>query len=220
MATQFKLTAYPLLSVMLFSSSFVYAQPKKDVASSSATTSLVERLEWIQTRLDQRSSAANWWWYCWTIFNGSLTVGQGIVAGATTDEDLRKDMIVGSATALIGFAAMFFIPFSPRYAAKELRTESNSSNDAELQRSIALGERYLRQAAEDERSGRSWVTHLGNFLVVAASSAVLLGLKRWESAAINFGVGMVVGEAFIFTQPTAAIDDWNTYRQRFARSYP
>ena len=176
---------------------------------------LHHRFEWIQAKLDETDTHAKAWWYGWLGFNISATAAQSAVAALTTDRGLREDMIVGAGTALIGAVAMFFIPFSSRDAADEVRSLHKGIDFASDAERLYKAETIFRESAADQYSGRGWLSHLGNFLIAAASSGILLGLGRYESAAINFGAAFASGELFIFSQPTQTVDDWLEYEGQF-----
>ncbi|MCL2450137.1 MAG: hypothetical protein FWD17_14415, partial [Polyangiaceae bacterium] len=60
----------------------------------------------------------------------------------------------------------------------------------------------LESAANTQRLGGGWVPHAGNVLFNVGLALVLgWGFRRWKSAAISAGIGVVVGEANILTQP-------------------
>ena len=170
-------------------------------------------ISWIQQRLDDETAHAQWWWYGWLAQNAAGTVASAAIAGATNDVDLREDMIVSSASALIGTFGILFFPLTAHHAAADLRhyRADPLTQDRDLQ--LRYAETLLRKSAEAEELGRSWLAHLSNVLIVGAGSAILAAFGNYGSAALNAGIGIPVGEILIWTQPTQAIEDWETYQR-------
>jgi hypothetical protein len=140
------------------------------------------------------------WRWSWTALYAALTVGQ-LVPIPWVDDGTKIDMVVGAASSAIGALLLIFFPLDVQ--ADEARYAAFPATAAGL----ADAERLLHHDAADEDFNRSWVFHAGNVLFNAAIGLVLgLGWKRWESAAISFGVGVVVGEAMILTQPHMLAD--------------
>jgi hypothetical protein len=178
------------------------------------------RLTFIEDRLDRGTAAAERWWYGWYTGWTALTVGEAIGAVATTNPLLRKDAAVGAVGASLGVLPFGIFPFPARYAARQLGTLPEAT-PAERRRKLARAERLLRASASAEVQGRSWITHV---LTAGASAAVglVLGLayQRPVTGVISGVAGIGIGEAQIWTQPTAAIGDLRAYEQLSLGSAP
>jgi len=159
-------------------------------------------------KLEEGTSTAQIWWWGWAGGYAALTVGQGIVALATSDRDLRVNMLVGSASSLLGFGFVLITDFPARYASAELRAmpdDTEAARSAKQKRAREL----LRASAEAEIDGRSWVVHLLGLSVAAAQGLILwLAFDLPVDGIINATVSLAISEAQIWTQPTRAIDDW------------
>lgn len=159
-------------------------------------------------KLEEGTSTAQIWWWGWAFGYATLTVGQGIVALATSDRDLRVNMLVGSASSLLGLGFVLITDFPARYASAELRAIKEDTEEARSAKQKRARE-LLRASAEAEIDGRSWVVHL-----LGASVAVAQGLILWLAfdlpvdGIVNATVSLAISEAQIWTQPTRAIDDW------------
>lgn len=74
-------------------------------------------------------------------------------------------------------------------------------------------ELLLQHAANSETSARSAKAHIFSFLTTIGLGLVLgYALERPDSAAINTTIGITLGEIMIATRPTAAIRQWQDYR--------
>ena len=75
-------------------------------------------------------------------------------------------------------------------------------------------ERRLVNDARDERLLSGWWSHAANVAINTGAFLFLgLGYHHWLSGAITGGVGVVIGEAVILTQPVQNIDDLARYQR-------
>jgi hypothetical protein len=151
--------------------------------------------------------------------------GQFVLAAVTPDTDAAGRTLpaaqrsapgfyVGAATAAIGLIPLIVLPFRPAFSAAELRQTARATP---LARAAALraAEGELRDGADGEAIGRSWVIHGLGVVIGAASSAVLwFGYgQAWYWVAINFVSTVALNELQILTQPVGLIDAWARYRR-------
>ena len=177
-----------------------------------------DRIAFIQSRLDAGTAAADRWSYGWFATFGLLSVGQLGVALGTTDAGLRKDMAVGAVSATLGVMPFALFPFAPRFAADELRVLPEQT-PTERRSKLARAEALLESCAEAEQAGRGWVPQMvGEAVNVAWGLVLALGYHRVQTGVLNAVIGMGITELQIFTQPTAAIDDWQDYSTRAFRA--
>jgi hypothetical protein len=173
------------------------------------------RLEFLQQRLTQGQSSSTVWWYGWLAGYSAATVGQGVVYGVSRDPGVRANMLVGGVGSLLGVAATLFSRLPSISAGDKLEKLDGSTPEA-AEKKLQLGESLLRQSADAEAFGRSWVAHGVGFLVAVGQGVVLwAGYGRPLDGAISFATSVVISEAQIFTQPTRAIDDRREYDRRF-----
>jgi hypothetical protein len=188
------------------------AEPPR-AAPARSDADVARRLAFIEARLTRGSVAANRWWDAWFYGWTALTAAQAAVALATTDPGLRTDMAVGAVSSSLGVIPLGLFPFPPRLAAGELRALPEGTNE-ERRRKLARAERLLRDSADAEAFGRSWMNHaLGGAVSVGFGLLLGLGYRRPVSGVINAVGGIALCELEIFTQPTAAIDDLRAYQQ-------
>lgn len=175
---------------------------------------IARRIAFIQERLDRAAPAANRWWCGWYTGWLGLTAVQSVVAVATTDPGLRADSAVGAVGSSLGVIPLGLFPFPATFVAADLRALP-ASTPSERRKKLARAEGFLRASAEAEAFGRSWISHALSGTVSVALGLVLgLAYRRPLTGALNAVAGVALSEAQIFTQPTAAIDDWSEYRAR------
>jgi len=160
------------------------------------------------TKLEEGTSTAQAWWWGWAGTYAVLTVGQGVVALVASDRDLRINMLVGSASSLLGFGFVLITDFPARYAIAELDEMPDDTAEERTAKQNRARE-LLRASAQAEIDGRSWIIHfLGLSVAVAQGLVLWLAFDLPVDGAINAGISLAISEAQIWTQPTRAIDDW------------
>lgn len=198
----------------------------------------VQRRAMIQAHFDSETPATQRWFWLWLAVPAASAVVQGTAAGvfaapglfapAVVDNWL-PGFVVGAITGAIGVIPQVALPFSPAFAAAELRRyRARDPRDG-----LGRAEFLLQDSAESEEIGRSWWVHLlGLGLAVGSSVATAgwmgWGLKptvrenAWISAGVNLVISVAMSELTIFTQPTASVRAWRTYRSTgvLARSIP
>lgn len=180
-------------------------------AAPPSDAEVTRRIAFIQERLDRGTAAADRWWYGWYAGWTALTVGQAALAVGTTDAGLRADSAVGAVGSSLGVIPLGLFPFPARFAAADLRALPASTPD-ERRRKLARAEGLLKTSAEAEVFGRSWISHtLCGTVSIALGLVLGLAYRRPLTGALNAVAGIALSEIQIFTQPTAAIDDWSEY---------
>lgn len=177
---------------------------------------LNERLQVVETMLKHNEKAAQTWWYSWIGLYGGATIGQGVVAYATTDTKLRQDMIVSAGTTLIGLAGQVIFPVKSGYEMISSDKINGLSYDEKLKK-LLDDEGKLKYQSERAISGKNWQTQAMNFAVNLTGGLVTwLGFKRPLMDGISsFAIGMAVSELQIFSQPTRAKKDYRAYCSKF-----
>jgi hypothetical protein len=150
--------------------------------------------EW-QTLLAREERNFEWWRWSWIAGYGALTAANLSVVPFTPDHETRVDLYVGAASSAL--AVVPLLVFSqPEYDA----------HDPECVSAEACAGATWRRIAAFQRDCQSPLMHVINLAYNAAVGAVLgFGYGHWRSAALNFGVGSLLGELQILTQPTGAL---------------
>lgn len=187
-------------------------------AQSSAPTPPADdssaRVAFLREALARDESPSRTWFIAWTTTYAAVTAAEATLSVTVSDPGLREDSGVGAVKSAIGFAALLVIPppslRRPGFLAPDATPEERRAwSDLEAE--------HLRDAANMERLGRSWLAHAGVIAVNLAGGAYLwLKDNRVASGILSAVSGTAVGEIQIFTQPTHAICDEQTWRATFA----
>lgn len=182
-------------------------------AAAPSDAEVSRRLAFIEARLARGAGPANLWWDSWYYGWTALTMGQFVWAIATPDPGTRIDMAVGAASSTLGVIPLGILPFPARTAPRDL-ARAPSSTPEERRRKLAFAEHLLEAAAKDEQLRRSWVNHATSIGVSISVGLVLgVGYRRPVPGLLNAIGGIALSELQIFTQPTAAIDDFREYQK-------
>ncbi len=184
-------------------------------AAASAALGELEparRLAFIDDHLSRGEKTARVWAWGWG--GGIAAAGIGSLAAVPfVAPDTRVDWYTGAVSAGVGVAAFVFSPPAVLRDAPALRAEiAGATPGADVCPLLADAEARLVHDARDEARQGGWYIHLGNLLFNTGLGLFLgLGYHHWSAGAINAVAGAAVGEAIIFTRPTAAIDDLRAY---------
>lgn len=204
-------------AALLALASAVTAQTATPMGDAEVTA----RLAYLEGALEGGRHAADLWSRGWLAGYAVAAGGQLAARSSSGDEEQRQDLTVGAATSALGVAGLAVFPVEAGRFARRLRAEPADTPEARRAK-LAVAERFLREAAAQEATGRSWKAH-------AASAAVNLaaGLVIWKhydrparDGLLTFAVGQLVSEVQIFTQPTRARRDLRNYESRSDFSPP
>ncbi|MCL4558764.1 MAG: hypothetical protein M1491_09110 [Deltaproteobacteria bacterium] len=187
------------------------------------------RIRYIQKSLDDGTGRAMLWWYGWVGFYAAATIVPLTAALTSRNGTLQVTGGVSAAESLVGLSGMLVFPFTAKDAAENLRSMPESTPEEKAKKLLAA-ETLLRESAEDETTGSSWIQHTLGVLVNAAGALVIwqgyggrirrAGGEPWEQALISFVVGTSVSELQIWTEPTKAMADYKDYRDKYPSSGP
>jgi hypothetical protein len=173
------------------------------------------RLEWLVDRLESRELYADLWWRGWFGFYALGTVVQSARAGDEDDDGEQADLVVSAVKALGGVTRLYFSRPTARLGADPVLA-APVTDEAVCRRAVDQAEGLLRKAADESDRRWRWTPHLTNVGVnLAGALIVTQGWDEddgWESMAI----GIVVGEAMLWSHPWAGRDDLAEYESRFA----
>jgi hypothetical protein len=166
------------------------------------------RIGWVRARLEAERPRALLWAWTWGIVDGGLTVGQLAAIPFASGSSDRAFLAAGAATSALGVVQILVLPITPP---REDRAPSGAEVD--LCATLAALERSFARSARNEAIGSGAGSHLAN-LAINGGVALGLGLSGggWEAAAVSFGIGFLLGEAQILTQPTALAEAMERYR--------
>jgi hypothetical protein len=178
------------------------------------------RLAWIEQRLTATAGRARLWVWSWGLGVGASGVAS-LVAVPFVAPGERVDWYTSAGSAAVGVIPFVLLPPEVIRDARELHAEREAARRApgpgpgndDVCALLARAEGQLLRDAEDQRRNRSWWFHAGNLAFNTGITLFLgLGFHHWGAGLINGVAGAVVGEAIIFTQPSASIDDLHAYR--------
>jgi hypothetical protein len=108
---------------------------------------------------------------------------------------------------------LFLLPLRLILPMTNVRSHWGSTDRCGL---LAEAERVLVQVAADERLGRSWIGQVGSALFnVGLFLLSGLAFHHWKAGAISGGIGLIVGELNLWTQPahlSGVLDKYRTGR--------
>jgi len=175
------------------------------------------RLAWIDGHLSRVEKNARLWTFGWG--GGIAAAGLGSLAAVPfVARESRVDWYTGAVSAGVGVAAFVIAPPALLHDAPALRADiarrrsDTDAADTDVCPLLAAAEaRLVRDARDEERQGR-WYVHVGNLVFNAGLGLFLgLGYQHWSAGVVNALAGAAVGEAIIFTRPTATIGDLGDY---------
>lgn len=170
------------------------------------------RLAWIDGHLSRAEKNARLWTFGWG--GGIAAAGIGSLAAVPfVAQESRVDWYTGAVSAGVGVAAFVIAPPAVLHDAPALRAEiAQPRSDTDVCPLLAAAEARLVHDARDEELQGRWYIHLGNLVFNAGLGLFLgLGYHHWGAGVVNALAGAAVGEAIIFTRPTATIDDLGDY---------
>jgi hypothetical protein len=209
------MTSRPILAVLAFAAITVAhpaaAAPPDAVTCDPDTTA---RLRFLEDRLDQRRTYADYWWKGWTAFYGIGTVVETVQAATEDDRGKRADYAVSAGKAAFGTIRLALYPPTARRGADEMRDVPLDRPGACRER-LDVGERLLRENAHESESRWSWKRHAANVGINVAGGLIVAEGFDESDGWISAGVGIAVGEAMTFSHPWKADDDLAEYQRRF-----
>jgi hypothetical protein len=203
-----------LMLAMVIVSGWVATSAAEDTTFGRCSVGTAERLQFVEDRLEQRRRYADWWWKGWTAFYGIGTVVESVQAGTEDDGGKRADYIVSAVKATFGTVRTFLYPPNARIGADPMLAVAANDEQACRER-LRIGEELLRTNAKQSEGRWDWKRHVSNVAInVAGGLIVAEGFdesRGWRSA----GIGIAVGEAYIFTYPWKGDNDLEDYEHRF-----
>lgn len=180
-----------------------------------------ERIGFLQQRFDEGQGSAKTWWWGWLWGYAGITTAQmavyfAVPADSEDNKTTRDIMLVGAASSFLGVIGQIITPMTPAYAGDELRGLPESTTQQRAAK-LRRGEALLKESAEREEFGRSWIAH-GACVVVNLGAGLIIwqGMHHsFTDGLVNFGAGMLISEIQIFTQPMRAVHDLAEYRRRY-----
>ena len=177
---------------------------------------ITERIQILQSILDQGKPNGDCWWYGWLAGYSAATAVQGAVYFLNEDKSTKQDMVLGAATTFLGAIGQLLTPRVPGQAADRLVQIPDSTPEERLIK-YYKAEELLKKSALTEKSGRSWQVHALTGVVNLSSGLITwLGFKQTVWAGVgNFALNTVITEAQIWTRPTRTMKAYQNYCEKY-----
>ncbi len=180
--------------------------------SENSQYRIKEKIDFIQASFDKGQTRAKVWSYGWLGIYGIATGGQTYQAIRSSRD--RAFNIVGASESLLGLTVMTVYPFYASSSGSKLRKLPESTPD-ELKNKLDRAESLLEKSNQQEKLGRSWLTHAGVLAVSLIGAGVVWHYDGPKNGMISALTSVAGGEALIWTQPTESVRDYNGYRRKY-----
>jgi hypothetical protein len=162
-----------------------------------------ERYAFIDGALDADARRMRRWKITWVSLFSTAAVGE-LGAAFFVDEQNRIDRYIGGTKAALGVVSFLF-PGATRVTVLDDDPGPHDCAD------VVRAEAALTASANSERMG--FLKHAPGIALNATTFLILwLGYDRLPSAVISTAIGLTVGEIFLWTQPTGAVEAQARYR--------
>ncbi len=168
------------------------------------------RLGFIEERLDAGKQHAQYWQNGWTGFYAASALAQTVFWLDADNNDDSINYIVGALKSTGGLIDILLRPMPGRYGAGEIRGLEGCSFDK-----LGRAEDLLQTTARRAQEKTTWKPHLKVLGVNLIGGAVILAFGDGGDALLSTAMGIAVGEANIWTQPTQPSTDLRDYQGRF-----
>jgi len=147
--------------------------------------------------------------------------GMGVALGVAEtvlaeDGEARVEPVVTLVKAVGGTASLVLDPHPGRRGADDVLALP-SATPHDRRRQLAAAERLLARAEARTRTRWHWAPHLGNLALNLAGGGIVWALGERGGAISSSLVGIAVGEAMIWSEPTRARVDAAVYRRAIGR---
>lgn len=181
------------------------------LAADISTEDYQLRTEFLESGLDENQRHARYWQNGWSTFYTVSAVAQ---AALWIDADNNDDSInygIGSLKSAAALADMLLRPHPGRHGAELVRSLPEATPEQRHER-LGYAEMVLRDSATRAASRRTWQPHLKVIGVNLIAGALIAGFGDEGDALTSTALGIAIGEAQIWTQPTRYVKDWEKYQ--------
>ncbi len=210
-STRFSLSLI-LLSLLIFP---VAALAEDTIDLKSLPDDAVqERINFIQKSFNGVQTGARWWSWGWISGYSALT-GYGVY-GLLSDWPERKAYNIVSITkTTLSGSLLIFMPFYPRHTASDFNLLPEETTEDRLKK-LEKGEEWLKRNSAKCQSGIHWLkSHILKISVNLVGGGIVWYFDGWKRGLLSAGLGIIVAEATILTQPTRPIRDYRDYIKRY-----
>lgn len=172
------------------------------------------RLRFLNTRLQELKKPSSYWQYGWSGFYGVSGAAQLYKAIDENDSDDEVKYFVGAAKSAGALAMQLLKPLpvvEGMSAYEQMPSETREQKLARLEQAESL----LRREAIRADSRYTLKPHMLTVGVNLVGAAVIAAFGDSDDALESAALGIAIGQAAIWTQPSASIKHWDSYHQKF-----
>ena len=189
-------------------------QPLTRNYEALSDSELDARTAFIMERLDAGKTHAQRWQWGWTgAYASGIVIGTGR-AIATSDSANRVDYITTAVKATIGTTRLLVQKHPGRHGAEELKYMKTATRRDKIAR-LKRAEELFQEVAKKAEERKNWKAHAGNVFLNAAGAGVTWAFGDSDDAYKNLAIGLIVGEAHIWSAPWRGPQDVEDYQVRF-----
>jgi hypothetical protein len=195
-----------------------WALPRSAAGQSGGPSDLSDpeierRVAFVERSLEANQLHAQIWFWSWLTVNAASTVGLSVGAALTDDNAHRVNMIGNAALAALGISDMLlFRPVNARFGAEPIRRLPDETRQERV-RKLAAGEALMQRNAERADQRYDWTVHAGNFAGNALVGGLTWAAGDAQSGIITIVLQTVLGELYIWTDPSGPAKDWQEYQR-------
>jgi hypothetical protein len=174
------------------------------------------RMEFIENRLEESRQHASYWQNGWSSFYAVSALAQTALWIDADDSDDSINYGIGALKSVGGLADILLRPHPGRQGAEAL-LDLPQNTEVQQREKLERSESLLMISAERAASRHSWQPHIKVIGVNAIAGALIAAFGDGGDALASSAIGIAIGEANIWTQPTRPEDDWRDYQQEFGQ---
>ena len=172
------------------------------------------RMDFIESSLDKNRQHASYWQNGWASFYAVSAVAQTALWIDADNSDDSINYSIGVLKSVGGLADMLLRPHPGRHGATPLLDLPQNSAEQKREK-LEFSEALLRDSAQRAASRHSWQPHAKVVGVNLIAGALIAAFGDGGDALASSAIGIAIGEANIWTQPTRPETDWRDYQQEF-----
>ena len=174
------------------------------------------RMEFIENSLEANRKHSRYWQYGWSSFFGASAVTYTALWLNSDDSDDSINYSLSALKSTLALGEMLWRPHPGRHGAERLRSLPENGPEQKLER-LDFGEDVMRKSSNRYTSLRTWKPHLIVIGVNAVFGAAIAAFGDEGDGAVSAAVGIAMGEAKLWTQPSRPVDDWNEYQEAHSK---
>ena len=138
------------------------------------------------------------WRITWTAIYAGLTIGAVAAVPVSSDTD-APSLWIGAISSGVSALYSWFLPLDVEASPRALASMRDAPGSASRRTRVAA---MYSAASADERSRVTWPWHVLNAVFSLVPAIILwAGFDQFAAGLLQFGAGIVLGEAALITQP-------------------